>query len=89
MKTGYAPATIIVNMPALASLTVDGNATSSTSTRRVFVTPALEAGSEYVYNLTATVMVEGQAVPQTQAVTVQGGRTTEVNFSFATAVASR
>jgi uncharacterized protein (TIGR03000 family) len=84
MKTN-APATIVVNVPANANLTVDGNATTSTSVRRVFMTPALETNSEYVYNLTAT--VDGQS--QTQTVTVQGGRTTQVNFSFASSVASR
>jgi uncharacterized protein (TIGR03000 family) len=79
------PATLVVNLPANATLAVDGKVTTSTSARRVFVTPDLETSSQYVYNLTAT--VDGQV--QTQAVTVQGGRTTEVNFNFAAAVASR
>jgi uncharacterized protein (TIGR03000 family) len=84
-----APATIIVMVPADARLTVDGNATTSTTARRVLVTPSLEVGSEYVYSLTASVVVDGQIVPQTQNVTVRGGSTTQVSFDFATTVASR
>jgi uncharacterized protein (TIGR03000 family) len=84
-----APATIVVMVPADARLTVDGNATTSATARRVLVTPALEVGSDYVYNLTASVVVDGETVTQTQLVTVRGGRTNEVSFDFASTVASR
>lgn len=81
-----APATIVVTLPADAALTFDGNATTSTSERRVFVTPALETGAEYSYNLQAQV---GDAV-QSRTVTVRGGQTTNVSFTFeAQGVASR
>jgi uncharacterized protein (TIGR03000 family) len=84
-----APATIVVVLPADARLSVDGNATTSTSDRRVLVTPSLEQG-EYVYSLRAEVVRNGQTVAQTQNVTVRPGQTTEVPFSFATeGVASR
>jgi len=76
------PATLIINLPANANLTVDGHATTSTSTTRVFVTPALEAGQEYAYNLTATVSVNGQIVTQTQRVAVLPGRQTQYTFAF-------
>ena len=36
---GAAPATLVVNVPADARLTIDGEATTSTSTQRVFVSP--------------------------------------------------
>jgi len=84
-----APATIIVTLPADARLIVDGNATTSTSTRRVLVTPALAQG-EYVYSLRAEIVRNGQTVAETQNVTVRPGQTSEVPFSFATeSVASR
>jgi uncharacterized protein (TIGR03000 family) len=83
------PATIVVTLPADARLTVDGNVTSSTSARRVLVTPALAQG-EYVYVLTAEVVRNGQTIVETQNVTVLPGQTTEVPFVFASdSVASR
>jgi uncharacterized protein (TIGR03000 family) len=75
------PATIVVNLPADARLTVDGNSTTSTSDRRVLVTPALAQG-EYVYVLTAEVVRNGQTIVETQNVTVLPGQTTEVPFTF-------
>jgi uncharacterized protein (TIGR03000 family) len=85
-----APATIVVSLPADARLTVDGNATTSTSERRTLVTPDLEFGSTYVYTLRAEVVRDGRAVVETQEVTVRGGETTNVPFSFSSqSVASR
>jgi len=81
-----APATIVVTLPADAELTFDGNATTSTSTRRVFTTPAIETGADYTYTLRARV---GEAT-QSRNVTVRGGATTNVSFTFeAQGVASR
>jgi uncharacterized protein (TIGR03000 family) len=85
-----APATIVVTLPAEAKLTVDGNATRSTSDRRTFTTPALEAGETFVYTLRAEIIRDGQVAAQTQEVTVRGGETTNVSFTFASqGVASR
>jgi uncharacterized protein (TIGR03000 family) len=75
---GPAPATIIVSLPENATLTVDGNATKSTSASRRLITPALEMGNSYVYTLRAT--FNGQVV--TQDVEVRGGETSQANFSF-------
>jgi len=81
-----APATIVVTLPVDAELTFDGNATTSTSARRVFVTPALETGADYTYTLRAQV---GETA-QTRTVTVRSGETTNVSFAFdAQGVASR
>src|SRR2546427_667750 len=44
---GPAPATIIVSLPADARLLIDGNTTSSTSSRRIFTSPALQPGADY------------------------------------------
>src|SRR5437660_8606136 len=61
-----APATIVVSLPAEAKLTIDGNATRSTSARRVFTSPALEMGQEYVYSLRAEIIRDGEIVAETQ-----------------------
>jgi uncharacterized protein (TIGR03000 family) len=85
-----ARATIVVTVPADARLTVDGNPTSSTSERRTFLTPALETGADYIYTIRAEVVRDGRSVIETQRVTVRGGETTNVPFTFATqTVASR
>jgi uncharacterized protein (TIGR03000 family) len=81
-----APATIVVNVPADAELTFDGNPTTSTSARRVFVTPALETGADYTYTIRAQM---GEAA-QSRTITVRSGETTNVSFTFeAQGVASR
>ncbi len=80
------PAQILVSVPAEARLTIDGVLTTSTSDRRLFVTPALETGADYVYTISVTF---GSEV-QTREVTVRGGQTTNVPFNFApVSVASR
>jgi uncharacterized protein (TIGR03000 family) len=85
-----ARATIVVSLPADARLTVDGNPTSSTSDLRTFLSPALETGADYVYTLQAEVIRDGRSVVETQRVTVRGGETTNVPFTFASlTVASR
>lgn len=84
------PATIVVNVPAQAKVTVDGVVTSSTSTQRTFVSPALEVGGEYYYNLRAEIVRDGQTVVETQRVTVRAGETTQATFNFSSqGVASR
>ncbi len=89
-KKTSAPATIVVNVPEDARVTIDGNSTTQTSARRVFITPDLDLNSEYVYTFRAEIVREGRSVVDTQTVTVRGGNTTEVPFSFAsTGVASR
>jgi uncharacterized protein (TIGR03000 family) len=86
-----APATLIVSLPAGARLLVDEQPTTSTSAQRVFVSPPLERGYDYTYNLTATMQRDGQPVSTTQRVTVRAGQSVRVNLEVpaaATAAAS-
>ena len=78
-----APATIIVSLPASAKLMVDGNPTTSTSDRRVFVSPALDRGMEYFYTLKAEVVRDGKTETRTEKVTVRAGEETKVEINFA------
>ncbi len=81
-----APATIVVSLPANATLTIDGNPTSSTSTTRTLISPALERDRTFVYTLQAE--VDGQV--QTQQVRVYAGQTSQAQFTFPSAgIASR
>ncbi len=77
---GAAPATLIVNVPAEARLSIDGEATTSTATQRVFVSPALNFGREYHYTLEAEFQKDGKMVKVTKEVAVKAGDETRVNF---------
>ena len=84
------PATIVVSLPTEARLFVDGAPTTSTTDRRTLVTPALETGSTYVYEVRAEIVHEGRTIAQTQQVTVRSGEVSNVQFNFSTqTVASR
>jgi uncharacterized protein (TIGR03000 family) len=84
-----APATILVSLPANATLTVDGTATTGNSNSRLLVSPNLNQGVEYTYTLQAQVVRDGQTLQQTQRVAVRAGEQSRVNFEFAgTGVAS-
>ena len=74
-------ATLVVTLPADATLTIDGTATSSTSANRVFVTPSLEEGKEYEYTLKAQVVRDGQTQIATAKVTVRPGKTSQVELT--------
>jgi uncharacterized protein (TIGR03000 family) len=85
-----APATILVNLPANARLSVDGQPTQGNAASRVLVTPAIPAGDDYQYTLRAEIVRDGQTVAQTQNVTVRAGQQSTATFNFATGgVASR
>jgi len=83
--TTAAPATIVVTLPENARLSIDGEPTRSTSTRRVFVSPSLEQGKEYTYTLQAEINQDGKPVTITRDVTVQAGK--EVNVKLEANVA--
>jgi len=75
-------ATINVDLPADAKLSIDDNVTKSTSANRVFATPALEADKEYVYTLKAEILRDGKPVTMTKKVTVRAGEETRIAFEF-------
>lgn len=85
-----APATIVVNLPAEAKLTIDDAATRSTSSVRVFSTPTLENSKDYFYTLKAEIVRDGQTVTASKRVAVRAGEETRVSLEFPVAnVASK
>ena len=84
------PATIIVSLPPSATLTIDGAATTSTTARRVFTTPAMPVGQEFHYTLEAKYVRAGRPVVLSRDITVRAGEETRVNLEAGLAnVASR
>lgn len=75
-----AEATLVVNLPEDAKLTIDGQDTSSTSAQRVFVSPALESGKVYEYTLKAQIVREGKVQTTTARVTVRPGEVSRVEL---------
>jgi len=76
-----APATIMVSLPVDAKLTVDGNATGSTSGVRTLVTPALDSAKSYSYTLQAETVRDGRTYRLEKQINVVGGQTTRVSFA--------
>jgi uncharacterized protein (TIGR03000 family) len=73
-------ATVNVTLPADAELTIDGQATHSTSGQRRFITPPLEAGQDYWYTFTARFVRQGRMTTNEQRVWVRAGRETVVSL---------
>lgn len=73
-------ATIVVNLPANARLTVDGQPTAQTSSTRTFVTPPLQPGRDFHYTFRAELNQEGRPVTATKEVTVRAGEETRVRL---------
>jgi uncharacterized protein (TIGR03000 family) len=85
-----APVTLVVTLAADATLTVDGQATTSTSGTRTFFSPPLKAGVEYTYTLKAEVTRDGASRTVCKDVTVRAGEETRVSLDLPVAgVASR
>ena len=82
-------ATIVVSLPEDATLTIDDEATASTSSQRVFVTPALEAGKAYEYTLKAQIVRDGKTQTATAQVKVRPGEVSRVELTVPATVAAQ
>jgi uncharacterized protein (TIGR03000 family) len=80
-------ATLVVNLPEDATLTIDNEPTASTSDKRVFVTPSLEAGKEYEYTLKAKAVRDGKVQTRTAKVTVRPGEVSRIELTIPTVAA--
>lgn len=73
-------ASLIVTLPAVAKLTIDGRPTKATSENRSFVTPPLEPGWNYQYQLRAEIVRDGSTRVLSQNVRVRAGEETRVSL---------
>jgi uncharacterized protein (TIGR03000 family) len=78
-----------VTLPADAKLTIDGAVTTSTSARRVFVSPELAPEKEFHYTLKADFVKEGKPVTVSKKVAVTAGKETTVSLETEASVAAR
>ncbi|MER3414675.1 MAG: hypothetical protein C4297_00470 [Gemmataceae bacterium] len=84
-----APAEIIVSLPEDAKLTIDGMPTVSRGSARIFASPELQPGKDYVYVLTAEVVRGGEIRSLTRQALVRAGQKTHVSFDFSSETGSR
>jgi uncharacterized protein (TIGR03000 family) len=75
-----APARIRVLLPADAALTVDGSPTRSITDDRLFVTPPLDVGKDFHYNLKARFVRGDEVVTVERRVAVRAGEETTVRL---------
>lgn len=80
--TPVAPAKIHVILPASATLSINGQKTTSTSGDRWFVTPPLDTTKSYSYKLKAEMVVDGATVVAERELHLQGGREASVTLEF-------
>jgi uncharacterized protein (TIGR03000 family) len=85
LREGW-PARIVVDLPADATLSFDGQRTTSTSAQRVFETPALLEGKEYQYTVKAEISRGGRMRVITRNVIVRAGQETRLRFEDNSAV---
>jgi uncharacterized protein (TIGR03000 family) len=64
-----------------AEVWLDGQPTSQGGMDRTFMTPRLNSGSTYTYEVKARWMENGQPVEQTRTVRFQTGQTVNVDFN--------
>jgi uncharacterized protein (TIGR03000 family) len=75
------PATVVLSLPARATVTVEGHALKATGRERTFRTPGLAPGQSFAYTVRATLpLSDGQEEVETREVTVVAGEITRVSF---------
>jgi uncharacterized protein (TIGR03000 family) len=66
-------ATLVLELPAKAALTVDGQTIAGEGTSRSFHTPELVVGQTYYYDFKAEVMVDGKPTLEEKRIVVRAG----------------
>jgi uncharacterized protein (TIGR03000 family) len=69
-----------VRVPENATIWFDGDKTNQTGTFREFITPALEPGEKYTYEIKAQWAENGKEVVRTRKVDIYAGDRMMVNF---------
>jgi uncharacterized protein (TIGR03000 family) len=71
----------VVTLPADARLLADGTLIPGSGPVRTFVSPALEPGREYIYDLAIEVDRNGKVLRDSQSIRFQAGKTANVSFA--------
>ncbi len=88
-EPGFAPARIVVTLPADAKLYFNNKVTAKGSDRREFESPPLDPGMIYEYTLKAETVVNGKSQVESRTVEVRAGQKSTVIFVFPTTVVGK
>jgi len=88
-KARSTQATVVVNLPTDAKMSIDSYVSDLTSGTRTFVTPELIPEQDYYYTITAEVVRDGRTLQESQRVFVRAGRTSRVTFGDMSEAAAR
>jgi uncharacterized protein (TIGR03000 family) len=80
-NTERARGTVVVKLPADATLYAEGRPLSLTSGERTFVTPPLPTGRDYTYSFRAEYVRDGETISQSKRVAVRPGQSATVEFA--------
>lgn len=69
-------------LPYEARVTINGNPTRSTGSKRQYVSYGLQPGYSYTYEIVATLERDGQTLTESRSVTLTAGQQNTVVFSF-------
>jgi uncharacterized protein (TIGR03000 family) len=75
-----ARATVVLSVPAGATVTVEGQTLKSSGSEKTFLSPELEPGREFVYVVRAAMEVSGKEEVETKQVKVTAGETSRISF---------
>jgi len=73
-------ASVLVRVPAEAKVYIDGNLMKSTSTERIFTSPALEPGESFYYTIRVVVEKGGKTYEDIRRVSVRAGEKSNLAF---------
>jgi uncharacterized protein (TIGR03000 family) len=76
-------AKVVIDVPVQASLYIDGQLMPNKAGKRTFVTPALQAGQTYYYDIKLVQVQNGQEQVQTSRVLLRPGQAVAANFERA------
>jgi uncharacterized protein (TIGR03000 family) len=79
-RTSANQAMFVVRLPADARLIADGTPIPGDGAVRVFLSPSLEPGRKYVYDLTIEVNRGGKVLTDKQTIEFEAGKTANVTF---------
>jgi uncharacterized protein (TIGR03000 family) len=78
---GPTRATLVVELPANATLFIDNMPVKATTRVQTFNTPALEPGQAYFYLVRVERRRDGQPVSETRRIIVRAGQVTRADFN--------
>jgi uncharacterized protein (TIGR03000 family) len=77
---GDMPVYLDVRLPMGALVTIEGEKTSQSGSRRLFISPPVAPGKRYVYDVTAKWMQDGREMSRSSKVYVHAGETVQVDL---------